>query len=287
MSSTACLAMTEAAGVLIDSHAHIQMKPYATDRSAVLRRAAEAGMTAIVTVGTDVESSRAAIAIAQDLPAVYATAGVHPHDAATLDNPTLAVIAALAEHPTVVAIGEIGLDYFRNGSPRDVQRAAFDRQLELAAALDLPVVVHDRDAHDDTFDRLERWALERRRAGAEGPLGVRHCWSGPLELAAAYQRIGFMISIAGNVTYPSAEEIQSVAAAVSPECLLVETDCPYLAPVPLRGKRNEPANVTHTVQFVAALRGEPADRIAQITAENALRLFRISGAANGSPGGFV
>ncbi len=271
--------------MLIDSHAHIQMKPFAADRDAVLQRAREAGVAALVVPGTDVATSREAVDLAHQYDGVYATVGTHPHDAESLDDDAMAALRALAANERVVALGEMGLDYYRDLAPRAAQREAFERQLALAAEVELPVVVHDRDAHDDTFELLERWAAARRAAGATGPLGVRHCWSGPVDLAQAYQQIGFMISIAGNVTYPAAADIRAVARAVVDDWLLIETDCPYLAPIPRRGKRNEPAYVARTATYVAELRGESAARIAQLTADNARRLFRIPAPAARPVGG--
>jgi len=293
---------------LIDSHAHLDSSQFDDDREAVILRAQEAGLVAILNVGTDLASSRAAVALAEKYDFIYTAVGIHPHDAKTVTPAVLDELRALAHHPKVVAVGEIGLDYYRDLSPRPVQRRAFAYQLALAAELALPVVVHSREAHDDVLAALREWAgfppgggteggrlplgggtegghlppgggTEGGRfppgGGIEGGLGVLHSYSAGTERLEQVLNLGFSIGISGPVTFPKANQLRAVAAAVPLERLLVETDCPYLTPVSHRGKRNEPAYVRHVVEAVARARGMPAEAVAQATADNARRLFGV------------
>ncbi len=284
---------------LIDSHAHLDFPRFDTDREAVIARARETGVVAILDVGTDLASSRAAVALAQQHDFIYATVGVHPHDAKTITPAVLDALRALARHPKVVAIGEIGLDYYRDRSPRPVQRRAFADQLALAAELGLPVVIHSREAHDDVLAALREWGsspagglegrlapppvggLEGRLApppvgGTEGGPGVLHSYSGGPDRLAEVLELGFSIGISGPITFPKANRLRAVAAAVPLERLLVETDCPYLTPLPYRGRRNEPAYVRHVAEAVARARGVSLETVAQATTSNTCRLFGIS-----------
>jgi TatD DNase family protein len=250
---------------VIDSHAHLDFPQFDSDREVVIQRAREAGLVAILNVGADLASSQAAVALAEQYDFVYAAVGVHPHDAKTVTPAVLDELRALARHPKVVAIGEIGLDYYRDLSPRPVQRQAFADQLALAAELALPVVVHDREAHDDVLATLRGW---------QGS-GVIHSYSAGPERLDEVLGLGFSISISGPVTFRRAHRLRSVAAAAPLERLLVETDCPYLTPVPYRGRRNEPAYVRYVAQAVAHARGIAEDVLAQATADNARRLFGV------------
>ncbi|MBI4320502.1 MAG: TatD family hydrolase [Chloroflexi bacterium] len=256
--------------MLVDTHAHLDLPDFAADREAVIARAVEADVRCTVSVGLDVASSRAAIALAERYEGIVAAVGFHPHEAARLDDKALAQIKALAKQPGVVAIGEIGLDFYRMRSPREAQLEAFQRQLTLAAELGLPVVVHDREAHDDVIRILESWA--RSQAGRKN-LGVLHCFSGDLAMAERAVDVGLYISIAGTVTFPNAQRLAEVAARVPEWALLLETDCPFLAPLPYRGKRNEPAYVRIAAARVAQLRSVDVDTVAGVTTENARRLF--------------
>ena len=260
--------------MLIDSHAHLDMPEFDADRDEVVSRARAAGLSAAITMGVDLESSRRVIQLAERYDLIYAAVGFHPHEAAGLDAGALAELEALCAHPKVVAVGEIGLDFYRNLSPRPVQKEAFDRQLDLAAAVGLPVAVHDRDAHDETLECIRAWV--RRSSGYQGqPRGVMHCFSGDLALAREYARMGFLISIAGPITYPRSDLLRQVAREIELESLLVETDCPYLTPVPFRGKRNEPGRVGLVAGAVAAERGVGLDEVEESTSRNARRLFRL------------
>ena len=231
---------------LVDSHCHLDESHFDPDREAVIVRAAENGVTRLINPGVDLSSSRTAAALAQRYEGIYAAVGVHPHDAKTLDAAALLELKALAQAYKNVAIGEIGLDYYRDLSPRDVQRRAFQVQLELAAELGLPVIVHDRDAHDDVLAILSDW-----RSTGEGRAGVLHSFSGDVILAERALAMGFYIGISGPVTYQNADRLREVVRAVPLERLLVETDAPYLTPHPQRGQRNEPANVRWVAQAVA------------------------------------
>ncbi len=269
-----------AALALVDSHAHLQAGVFAGDLDPTLRRAREAGLWAVVVVGTDLESSAAAIAMAEGRDWLHAAVGVHPHDADGVGPGELATLRTLAAHRRVVAVGETGLDYYRMLSPRGAQLAVFRAQLDLAAEMGLPLVVHSRAAADDTWATVSEWAgrLPPGYRGGRGA-GVMHCFEGDLQLAERYVGIGFAISIAGPVTYPNAKQRQDVARGLPLEALVVETDSPYLAPQGRRGERNEPAYLAETVRFVAGLRGESPERVASATAENAGRLFALPVAA--------
>ncbi|MGB9870102.1 MAG: TatD family hydrolase [Anaerolineae bacterium] len=251
--------------MLVDSHAHLDFPEFEPDREAVIARARAVGVVAILNVGADLESSRASVALAQQYDFIYAAIGVHPHDAKTLTPTALEELRALARHPKVVAMGEIGLDYYRDLSPRPVQRQAFADQLALAAELGLPVVVHSRDALDDTLSILRGWT------GG----GVLHSYSGGPERLQEVLAMGLHIGLSGPVTFPNAHRLRTVAATVPLDRLLIETDCPYLTPEPYRGRRNEPAYVWYVAGAVARARGMPAEEVARATAENAARLFRL------------
>ncbi len=252
--------------MLIDSHAHLDMAEFDHDREHVLKRAREGGVTRMITIGVDLESSAKALEIAKAHDYVYSTVGYHPHEAKLFNAEALQGICSLSEDPKVVAWGEIGLDFFKLYSAREKQLAVFEEQLEIAAERELPVIVHDRDAHAEMLE-----ALKRRK----GLRGVIHCFSGDYALALEFIRLGFFISIPGTVTYRKAAELQEVAARIPLESLLVETDAPYLTPVPLRGKRNEPLFVTHTAKRIAELRSIPLEDLAKRTVENTVRLFRL------------
>lgn len=242
----------------------------------VIQRARTVGVTTMVVVGYDMDSSRRAVEIAQSNEDIFATIGVHPHDAKSLTPGDVSTLATLAESPMVVAIGEIGLDFCRNLSPPDVQHRAFREQLALARTMHLPAVIHARDAHQPTFEVLAEHAEAINGDWpAERPLGVMHCFAGDLALAEQYIDRGFLISVAGTVTYPSAEQTRTVARGIPLSSLLVETDAPYLTPQSHRGQRNEPAYLFETVRFTAELRGEPPELIAKETASNTNRLFAL------------
>ena len=254
--------------MLIDSHAHIQLDRFDLDREAVIERAHQARVHAIMVIGFDLETSRGAIALAEGYDQIYATVGMHPHDAKDLSDETVCIFRDLAAHPKVVALGEMGLDYYRDLSPRPVQKVAFERQLDLAEELDLPIVIHNRDAYHDILP-----ILRARRGRVRG---VMHCFSGDVEIMRQSLALGFHIGIGGPVTYRKSDALQEVAQSVPAEALMVETDCPWLAPQFRRGKRNEPAYVRATVEKIAELRGISLEEIGEITTQNFERLFITS-----------
>jgi TatD DNase family protein len=266
--------------MLIDSHCHLQFPQFADDRQRVIERAREAGVSSMVVVGTDLEASFQALTLAETHRDLYATVGCHPHEASHLDHKSRRNLRALADSPRVVAIGEIGLDFYRNLSPPDAQRTAFRRLLDMAAELRLPVVIHARAADDEAFATLSDWVPQVRPHWPQGrPVGVLHCFSGDLGLARRYVDLGFLISIPGTVTYPNADRVAAVAAGLPLECLLVETDAPYLTPQSVRGRRNEPSFLVETVDKIAELRGQSTQDVADKTAQNAVALFALPQAA--------
>jgi TatD DNase family protein len=251
---------------LFDTHAHLHFPEYDADRAEVLARAREAGVRGIITIGTEVPTSRAAIALAGQLSDVWASVGVHPHDAAEADEPTLEEIERLAAAPRVVAVGEIGLDFFRDLSPRDTQQRVFRHLLGVARRARKPVIVHCRDAHAEVLA-----ILGDERVQEVG--GVMHCFSGDVDVARRCLDLGLFVSLAGPVTYPNARALPEVARYVPADRLVVETDCPFLPPQGHRGKRNEPALIAITAARVAELRGESLPELARQTSANARRLF--------------
>ena len=254
--------------MLIDTHAHLEMREFNDDREDVIRRAREAGVEYIVTIGTTVESSRDAVLLADKYDFIYAAIGIHPHEVKDILHPAYDILRHFAQHKKVVAYGEIGLDYHYDRSPRQDQRRKFRDMLREARLLELPVIIHDRDAHEDTLQILsEEWSPELG--------GVLHCFSGDVAMAKRVIEMGFSISIAGPVTFPKAEALREVVRQVPIEHLLIETDSPYLAPQPVRGKRNEPAFVRHAAEAIAAVKGLSFEDVARITSFNAMQLFGI------------
>ncbi len=254
---------------LIDTHAHIYGHEFIADFDAMLERATAAGVGHLVVIGADIESSLAACELANRHDAMSCAVGIHPHDAGRVTERCYDIIRSLAmENPKVRAIGEIGLDFYRDRSPREEQEQVFRRFISLARELSLPIVVHDRDAHERVMA-----ILREERAAEVG--GVLHCFSGDLAMARECVELGFLLSIPGTVTYPNNEALRDVVRGVKIEQLLLETDSPYLAPVPFRGKRNEPAHVRLTAEKVAELKGLSLEDVARITTLTARRLFRI------------
>lgn len=254
--------------MLIDTHAHLEMREFNDDRDEVIRRAKDAGVGYIVTIGTTVESSRDAVLLAEKHDCVYAAVGIHPHEAKDILHPAYEVLRHFAKHPKVVAYGEVGLDYYYEHSQRSVQQRRFIDMLREARELRLPVIVHDRDAHEDTLRILrDEWDP------ALG--GVMHCFSGDAEYAKQVMDLGFSISIAGPVTFPKAQALRDAIKDIPIERMLVETDSPYLTPQPFRGKRNEPAYVRYTAEEIAKVKGLTFDDVARITSFNAMQLFGI------------
>ncbi len=254
--------------MLIDTHAHLEMREFRDDLDEVIERAREAGVEYIVTVGTTVESSRDAVLLADKHDLIYAAVGIHPHETKDILHPAYEILRHFAQHRKVVAYGEVGLDYFYEHSIRTVQQRKFRDMLREARELRLPVIVHDRDAHEDT-ERIiaEEWPPELG--------GVMHCYSGDAAFALRMIDRGFHISIAGPVTFPKAGALRDMVKQVPIERMLIETDAPYLAPQPVRGKRNEPAFVRHTAAMIAEVKGLSFEDVARITGYNAMQLFGI------------
>lgn len=252
---------------MFDSHCHLTDERFVGDVDGAVERARSAGVTGIVTIGVGVEDAEAALAIAGRHEGVWATAGIHPHDAASADDAVLERIRKLAGRSKCVAIGEIGLDYHYDNSPRDIQRTVFRRQVELAAELGRPVCIHSREAEEDT-------AAVIREAASAGVTGVLHCFSSGPALLDAGLEAGWYVSFAGVVTFRKFDG-HALVRAVPSDRLLAETDAPYLAPVPHRGKRNEPSFVPFVVETLAGIRGQPLATIAGITDANARRFYRL------------
>lgn len=260
--------------MFVDSHCHIDGAEYDADREEVIRRARDAGVTTMLNVGTGDPHSGAferAVELAEKHTDIYAAVGVHPHDAKLFtDQAEQRLLDLVKQGRRVIAWGEIGLDYHYDHSPRDVQRKVFERQLRLARLLELPVVIHSREANADTIA-----ILREELAGYERG-GVLHCFGGSLEMATSAIDLGFFISFAGNLTFQKAEDLRSIARQLPLDQLLIETDCPYLTPVPFRGKRNEPARVVETARCLAELHGRELEEIGHITGENFGKLFRVA-----------
>lgn len=253
---------------MIDTHAHLNDARFVKDVRQAVSRALEAGVRKIINVGFDLESSKRAVAQAENYDCVYAAVGIHPHDSGKAAEKDLDVIYEMCRHPKVVAVGEIGLDYYRNLSPKDVQKRMFELQVNLAKQADKPVIVHDREAHADTVK-----VLKDSNAGIVG--GVLHCFSGSAEIAAECLKMGFYISFAGPVTFSNARRLAEVAASIPLDRILAETDCPYLTPEPHRGRRNEPAYVRYVVETLARIKGLSFEEMREITEKNARMLFNI------------
>lgn len=260
---------------LTDTHCHLDDKQFDEDREKVIQRAVEAGVARMLIPGVDLASSRAAIEIAEKVPEVYVAVGVHPNYGLSWNGETISELRELAEHPKVVALGEIGLDYYRDRTPRYVQEQIFHYQLELAAEVSLPVIVHNRDATKDVFRMLTNWQerLEERELILSKRPGVLHSYSGTIIEAEEARKIGFFLGFTGPVTFKNASDLRKVIEDIDLEQLLIETDSPYLSPHPYRGKRNEPIRVKLVAEKIAEVHKVPIDKILQKTYENAERLF--------------
>lgn len=254
--------------MLIDTHAHLQDKELKPDIDNILKHAEEAGVEKIVCIGYDLASSQEAVELAGQYSQVYAVVGIHPHDAQELNNNCIDKLYDMGKKKKVLAIGEIGLDFYRDLSPRDKQKTAFIAQIKIAQEINKPIVIHDRDAHQEVLE-----IIKKEKAGKNE--GIMHCYSGHLPLAVELMREGFYISFAGPLTFKNNKKSQEVAAKIPMDRILIETDCPYLAPEPLRGKLNEPANVRYTAEKLASIRQKTLDEIAYLTTRNARKVYRI------------
>ena len=253
--------------MFIDSHAHIQLDRFDSDRSLVIERAKNSQVSIILVVGFDISTSHLAVELADRYDHIYATVGLHPHDAKRFTPQTLREIALLAEHPKVVALGEMGLDYHRNLSPKSVQKRVFEEQLDLATQLDLPIVVHNRNAFDDILSILENHS---QLTG-----GVLHCFSENTKSMDRVIDVGFHIGIGGPVTYKKSQDLKQVVKVMPADSFLIETDCPWLAPQLRRGKRNEPAYITEIATKIAELRQVTIESVGQTSSQNFRKLFSI------------
>ncbi|MEW5723600.1 MAG: TatD family hydrolase [Thermodesulfobacteriota bacterium] len=253
---------------LIDTHCHLDLEDFDPDRAEVIQRAREAGVVQMITIGIDPDSSARAVRLAQEHDFIRATVGHHPHEAQALKDRDLVRLRDLARHEGVVGFGEIGLDFYRDRSPRRVQRRRFDDLLHLGLELGLPLIIHDRDAHQEVLEQITV-------AGGGRNGGVIHCFSGDYDLARRFIDLGFHVSIPGTVTYKKAEVVREVARRLPLDVLLVETDAPFLAPAPFRGRRNEPALVRYTAEEVARIKGVGFEEAAAAFTANARALFGL------------
>lgn len=254
--------------MLIDSHAHLEMPDFKRDLEEVIQRAKESGVEFIFTVGTEKKDWKRALEIANVHSSIYAILGVHPHNTKEIDDQTYSILKDLCRNEKVKAYGEIGLDFFRNLSPREIQLKRFREQIGLARELRLPIVIHDREAHQETLE-----ILKSERAKDCG--GIIHCFSGDEKMARECMEMGFYISIPGSITYKNANRFREIVRNLPLESLLVETDAPFLTPEPFRGKRNEPSYVRYTAQKVAEIKKVSFEKVAEVTMNNALRVYRI------------
>ena len=254
--------------MLVDSHAHLDDKRFNRDRDMIIKNLNSNGIESVVNIGADLKTSKASVELADKYENIYAVVGVHPHSASEVTEESLDKLREFSKNPKVVAIGEIGLDYYYDNSPRDLQRKWFKEQLKLAKELKLPVVIHSRDATQETFDLIKE--------AQDGKLrGVMHCYSSSLEMALEYIKLGFYISLGGPVTFKNAKTPKEVAEAIPLEKLLIETDGPYLTPVPYRGKRNEPMFVKYVAEEIARIRNLDLGQVIEATNKNTKELFKI------------
>jgi TatD DNase family protein len=256
--------------MLIDSHCHLNFKAFNEDRADVLDRAREAGIGAIINPGTNLEDSRQIVALAEKIPELYAAVGIHPNDAGPFTQEELAQLRDLTAHPKVMAVGEIGLDYYWDEAPRPVQRRVFEQQLALAKEVGKPVIIHQRESAADTMTVLRPWA-----EGQEHPGLVLHSFSGDRAMAEEAVELGFYIGITGPVTFKNVRDLPDLVAAMPADRLLVETDAPFLSPHPFRGKRNEPARVKLVAERVATLQEKAFDEMSRRLTQNTIALFRL------------
>jgi TatD DNase family protein len=253
--------------MFIDTHSHIHFDQFDSDRELVLQRAIKNKVNSIIDVGTDVETSKLAIDLAKQYAIVYAAVGIHPNDADKADEPNLKDIEELASHDKVVAIGEIGLDYYRMYVPKEIQHDVFRKQIRLAKETHLPIIVHNRDAHEDTIK-----ILKEEKAGSLGV--VLHSFSGSSEFLDAALKENFYISFTGVITFKNTDYIHLIDR-IPVKQLLLETDCPFLTPMPFRGKRNEPSYIKYTAEKISKIKGIPLEELGEITTDNAVNLFGI------------
>lgn len=254
---------------MIDSHAHLDEERFDEDRDELIKSLKENAISYVINPSSDMDTSRRVVELSNKYENIFAAVGIHPHDAEGFKEEDLDELRQLSKDERVVAIGEIGLDYYYDNSPRDIQKEVFRKQLELSHELDLPVIIHTRDAMGDTYDILKEFEDRVR--------GVMHCYTGSIEMAEKFMKLGFYISIAGPVTFKNAVNVREMAKQIPLERLLIETDSPYLAPVPNRGKRNDPTNVRYVADMLANLKEIQIDKIIEHSRENTVELFSLKG----------
>ena len=254
---------------MIDSHAHLDEERFDEDRDELIKSLKENAISYVINPSSDMETSRRVVELSNKYDNIFAAVGIHPHDAEGFKDEDLDELREISKDERVVAIGEIGLDYYYDNSPRDIQKEVFRKQLELSHELDLPVIIHTRDAMGDTYDILKEFEGRVR--------GVMHCYTGSIEMAEKFMKLGFYISIAGPVTFKNAVNVREMAKQIPLERLLIETDSPYLAPVPNRGKRNDPTNVRYVADMLANLKEIQIDKIIEHSRENTVELFSLKG----------
>lgn len=260
--------------LLVDTHAHLDVNAFNEDRTETITRALDVGVGNIITVGTDLESSKKAVELSEHHAGVYAAVGIHPHDVATIDKTDIKKLSDIAKHPGVVAIGETGLDFYRDYSPKRAQIQVLKWQLALSTELDLPVIIHCRQAEKDMLDLLHSWISDYGDMPNQCR-GVIHCFSSDSNTAKEYLNMGFHLSLGAYIGYPTSVGIHDVIRSIPKDRLLVETDCPFLPPLSYRGKRNEPAYLPFTVRALAEIREESYEDVAKISTQNAQRLFGL------------
>ncbi len=273
--------MTKPSLTLVDTHCHLTLKAFDHDRNQVIQRALNRGVDKIVVPGMDLKSSREAVTLSEVYPSVYAAVGIHPHHADQWKSSDHAEIISLAKSSKVVAIGEIGLDYYRNLSPKPQQVEVFQSQLEIASELNLPVIIHNRDATSDIIEYLGIW-LKKYKLSSEQNIGVLHAFSADITTALKVIDTGFFVGIAGPITYKNAASLREIVMKIPLSSILIETDAPYLTPHPYRGKRNEPANVALVAEHLSKILGQDNTTTTRITSNNAARLFSWHNGTNNS-----
>lgn len=254
---------------MIDSHAHLDEERFDEDRDELIKSLKDNGVSYVINPSSDMETSRRVVELSNKYDNIFAAVGIHPHDAEGFKEEDLDELRELSKNEKVVAIGEIGLDYYYDNSPREIQKEVFIKQLELSHELNFPVIIHTRDAMGDTYDILKEFEGRVR--------GVMHCYTGSIEMAEKFMKLGFYISIAGPVTFKNAVNVREMAKQIPLERLLIETDSPYLAPVPNRGKRNDPTNVRYVADMLANLKEIQIDKIIEHSRENTVELFLLKG----------
>ena len=254
--------------MFIDTHAHLFYKNFDGELDQIVERALEADVKYMICPGTDVKTSKQSIELAEKYESIYATVGIHPHDTKSFNGKEIDQLRKLAEHKKVVAIGEIGLDYYYDFSPKAQQLKAFRAQLDLAAELDMPVVIHNREANEDTMNILREYKSKNIR-------GQLHCYAGTIEDAEELVEMGYLISFTGNITFKKLEELREILKTIPIENLMLETDCPFMTPVPFRGKRNEPSYIPYVAEKIAEIHNVSVEEVKQLTTFNAINLFGI------------